>query len=102
MCSDGLTISNSVTLIDLDIAHPIVERWSDAQPIGYSILAGPNNVHQSLEFRRIVITDKGHGYGRAAVRFVKQLAFEQYRAHRLWFDVRAYNQRASCTNRKAL
>jgi RimJ/RimL family protein N-acetyltransferase len=82
------------TLADADFAHRIVERRSDAQPIGYIILAGLKNVHQSLEFRRLVITDKGHGYGRAAVRFVKQLAFEQYRVHRLWLDVRANNQRA--------
>jgi RimJ/RimL family protein N-acetyltransferase len=47
-----------------------------------------------VEFRRLVITNKGHGFGRAAVRFVKQLAFEQYHAHRLWLDVRAHNRRA--------
>jgi len=81
-------------LTDTDFAHLIVERHSDAQPIGYLILVGLKNVHQSLEFRRIVITDKGHGYGRATIRFVKQLAFEQYHAHRLWLDVRAHNRRA--------
>jgi diamine N-acetyltransferase len=81
-------------LTDPDFAHRIVERRSDAQPIGYIILAELNNPHQSLEFRRLVITDKGHGYGRAAVHFVKQLAFEQYRVHRLWLDVRAHNRRA--------
>jgi diamine N-acetyltransferase len=81
-------------LTDPDFAHCIVERRSDAQPIGYIILAGLKNPHQSLEFRRLVITDKGHGYGRAAVRLVKQLAFEQYRVHRLWLDVRAHNRRA--------
>jgi len=81
-------------LTDLDVAHRIVERRSDAQPIGYIILAGLKNVHQSLDFRRLVITDKGHGYGRAAVRFVKLVAFEQYRVRRLWLDVRAHNQRA--------
>jgi diamine N-acetyltransferase len=81
-------------LSDSDFAHRIIERRGDAQPIGYIILAGLKNVHQSLEFRRLVITDKGHGYGRAAVRFVKQVAFEQYHVHRLWLDVRAHNRRA--------
>ena len=81
-------------LTNPDLAHLIVEQRSDAQPIGYLILAGLKNPHQSVEFRRLVITDKGHGYGRAAIRFVKQLAFEQYRAHRLWLDVRDHNQRA--------
>ena len=82
------------TLTDPDLAHLIAERHRDAQPIGYLILVGLKNVHQSLEFRRIVITDKGQGYGRATIRFVKQLAFEQYHAHRLWLDVRAHNRRA--------
>ena len=81
-------------LSDSDFAHCIVERRSDGQPVGYIILAGLKNVHQSLEFRRLVITDKGHGYGRAAVCLVKQLAFEQYCVHRLWLDVRAHNRRA--------
>jgi diamine N-acetyltransferase len=81
-------------LSDSDFAHRIVQRWSDGLPIGYIILAGLKNVHQSLEFRRLVITDNGHVYGRAAVRFVKQLAFEQYCVHRLWLDVRAHNRRA--------
>jgi RimJ/RimL family protein N-acetyltransferase len=83
-----------VALTDSDFAHCIVERRSDGQSLGYIILAGLKNVHQSLEFRRLVITDKGHGFGRAAVRFVKQLAFEQYHVHRLWLDVRAHNRRA--------
>jgi RimJ/RimL family protein N-acetyltransferase len=60
----------------------------------FIILVGLNNPHQSLEFRRLLITDKGHGYGRATLRIVKQLAFEQYRVHRLWLDVRAHNRRA--------
>jgi RimJ/RimL family protein N-acetyltransferase len=85
---------HAAALSDSDFAHRIVERRSDGQPIGYIILAGVKNPHQSLEFRRLLITDKGHGYGRAAVRVVKQLAFEQYRVHRLWLDVRAHNRRA--------
>lgn len=81
-------------LTDSDFAHCIVERRSDGKPVGYIILAGLKSPHQSLEFRRLLITDKGHGYGRAAVRFVKQVAFNQYRVHRLWLDVRAHNRRA--------
>src|SRR5689334_17442248 len=58
-------------LSDSDFAHCIVERRRAAQPSGHIILAGLKKPHQSLEFRRLVITDKGHGYGRAAVRLVK-------------------------------
>lgn len=47
-----------------------------------------------LEFRRIVISDKGHGFGRETLKLVKKIAFEQLNAHRLWLDVRYKNQKA--------
>ena len=49
---------------------------------------------QSLEFRRIVITDKGKGYGRESLRLIKKMAFEELSAHRLWLDVKDHNLRA--------
>jgi RimJ/RimL family protein N-acetyltransferase len=42
----------------------------------------------------VVVAEKGVGYGRAAVRAVARLAFEELRAHRLWLDVKAQNARA--------
>lgn len=62
--------------------------------IGYIILAGLLDSNQSIEFRRIVITEKGRGYGKATVEIVKKLAFETYHAHRLWLDVKIQNHRA--------
>ena len=82
------------SLDDADFLHLIVERTSDQEPVGYVILAGMENQNQSIEFRRIVITQKGIGYGRAALKAVKELAFEQYQAHRLWLDVRVFNESA--------
>ena len=82
------------SLDDEDLLHLIVERTSDQEPVGYIILAGIENQNQSIEFRRIVITQKGVGYGRAALKAVKALAFEKYQAHRLWLDVREFNERA--------
>ncbi len=82
------------SLDDHDLLHLIVERTSDKERVGYIILAGMENQNQSLEFRRIVITEKGVGYGRAALKAVKELAFNKYQAHRLWLDVREFNQRA--------
>ena len=81
-------------LTDPDLGHFIIERAADHQAVGYLILAGLCDADESVEFRRIVITHKDCGYGRAALRAVKALAFEHYRAHRLWLDVREYNQRA--------
>lgn len=77
-----------------DLLHLIVERMSDNQPVGYIILAGIENQNQSIEFRRIVITEKSAGYGRAVLKAVKKLAFEENQAHRLWLDVREFNQKA--------
>ena len=76
---------------DNNIAHLVV--WSETR-IGYVILAGLLDANQSIEFRRIVITDKGKGYGKQTVEIIKKLAFETYNAHRLWLDVKVQNHRA--------
>jgi diamine N-acetyltransferase len=77
-----------------DLLHLIVERYDDNKSIGYIILAGLEQPHQSIEFRRIVITDKGKGYGRQSLELVKRMAFEELSAHRLWLDVKEHNLRA--------
>lgn len=41
-----------------------------------------------------MVTEKGKGYGKEALRLVKQLAFEELGAHRLWLDVKKQNVRA--------
>lgn len=81
-------------LSNKDLLHLIVERCDDHKPVGYIILAGLEQPHQSIEFRRIVITDKGKGYGKEALRLIKKMAFEELSAHRLWLDVKAHNLRA--------
>jgi len=77
-----------------ECAHRSVEDSATGQAVGYAILLGLGSPHRAVEFRRLVITDKGRGYGRAAVRAVKRLAFEELGAHRLWLDVMEQNQRA--------
>ena len=76
---------------DPDLAHLIAQR---ERRIGYVILAGLLDPNQNIEFRRIVITEKGFGYGKATVRLVKEFAFQTHKAHRLWLDVKAQNHRA--------
>jgi diamine N-acetyltransferase len=78
-------------LSDPDLAHLIVKVETK---VGYVILAGLLDPNQSIEFRRIVITEKGWGYGKATVGLVKELVFETYKAHRLWLDVKEKNHRA--------
>lgn len=62
---------------DKDIAHCIVETKGCS--VGYLILAGLANPDASIELRRLVIVDKGRGYGRAVVRLVKDLPRALYR-----------------------
>jgi RimJ/RimL family protein N-acetyltransferase len=77
-----------------DLAHIVIESKDDSAVIGFLLLAGRENAHQSIEFRRIVIADKGKGYGKEALKLVKQVVFEQWKAHRLWLDVFEDNHRA--------
>lgn len=77
-----------------DILHLIVEDNTASKPVGYVIMAGIENINRSIEFRRIVICDKGRGFGRETLRLIKKIAFGQLNAHRLWLDVRYKNQKA--------
>ena len=77
-----------------DLSHLLIENPGDGSRVGYIILAGLADPNQSIEFRRIVVTEKGRGYGKEALRLVKKLAFEELKAHRLWLDVREHNVRA--------
>ena len=77
-----------------DLAHLVVESIEDERPVGYVIMAGLLDGNRSVEFRRVVITEKGRGYGREVLRAVKRMAFEELKAHRLWLDVREKNERA--------
>ena len=81
-------------LLDGDQRHFIVTDIQTKRAVGFVILAGLNNRHDAIEFRRLVITDKGQGYGRLAIRAVKAYAFEQQQAHRLWIDVFDFNELA--------
>jgi len=75
-----------------DIRHLIVEHQGNK--VGYMIMAGFTKSSRSIELRRLVVVKKGKGFGRAALKLAKLLAFEQSGAHRLWLDVVDYNSRA--------
>jgi RimJ/RimL family protein N-acetyltransferase len=84
---------HAIALGDPDIAHRIAEDQAQ-NPVGFVILAGLTNPDWNIEFRRIVVTRKGTGYGRSTVRAVKELVFNDPQAHRLWLDVKVQNARA--------
>jgi diamine N-acetyltransferase len=87
-------------LDDPNIEHLIIASKPNSHPIGFVILAGLQGEHRSIEFMRIVVTDKGKGYGRAAVRAIKRHAFDTLSAHRLWLDVKEHNTRARAVYEK--
>ena len=75
-----------------DAAHFIVE--AAGQRVGFVIVLGLENQDRSLLIQRLVITDKGRGYGRASLTEIVRLSFEQWGAHRLGLDVVGHNPRA--------
>ena len=83
---------HAAAIEDANIAH--LKIVLEDEIIGYVILIGLNNSDRSIEFRRIVVAKKGYGYGRQAIRLVKKMVFNEFKAHRLWLDVMAHNQKA--------
>lgn len=49
---------------------------------------------KSIEFRRIVISEKGLGYGKDSIKLIKKICFEKYKADKIWLDVYSDNERA--------
>lgn len=77
-----------------DFRHFIVEAGPGLEAGGFLILIGCRNPHQSIELKRMVVRDKGQGFGRAALRVAKKVAFDDLGAHRFWLDVKKRNSRA--------
>ncbi len=89
-------------LSDPNIAHLTVEaNAAAATSVGYLIMVGLQDPDHSIQLRRIIITEKGKGFGKQAISLVKALAFDQYQAHRLWLDVKPFNARARTIYRAA-
>ncbi len=85
---------HAATLEHPDTRHLIVESLATGRAVGYVILTGLADPRHGVELRRIVVTDKGRGYGRDTLRRIKTMALGELRTHRLWLDVRANNPRA--------
>lgn len=79
-------------IADAGVAHWIVEDPERGATVGFIILRGLGT--EVLELRRIAVSEKGRGYGTAALRRVKEAAFGELAARRLWLDVYDFNDRA--------
>lgn len=77
-----------------DFRHFIIECGPDLEAGGFLILIGCRNQHQSIELKRMVVRDKHQGFGRAALRVAKKIAFDDLGAHRFWLDIKKRNLRA--------
>jgi diamine N-acetyltransferase len=78
--------------------HLIAE--ADGRAVGFALL----RLHpegRAVELRRIAVTEKGRGYGRATLALAIRAAFEEHGAHRLWLDVKPHNERARSLYRSA-
>lgn len=67
--------------------------WSDRQLIGFVILVLERDA-RSVEFRRIVVSKPGFGYGTRVVRIVDQICRGEFGRARVWLDVFETNHRA--------
>ncbi|WP_244297153.1 GNAT family N-acetyltransferase [Brevibacillus antibioticus] len=76
--------------------HPPYDcrKKETGHPVGYVIIAGLTNPHQSIELMCITIAVKGEGNGRNILRQIKHSAFIEQKAPRLWLDVKEMNDRS--------
>ena len=85
---------HQVALGNPNVLHLLALDKRDNRLIGFAILTGLPNPNYRIELKRLVITDKGKGYGKGTLSLIKSLTFGQLGAHRLWLDVRSNNPRA--------
>ncbi len=92
---DSWSIDQHVAAINYEtMKHVILECFNTSEKVGYMILNEIDNPHGSIYLKRIVIDQKGKGYGREALQLLKKWCFEEQNAHRLYLDVKEYNKRA--------
>jgi RimJ/RimL family protein N-acetyltransferase len=79
-------------LIDPTQRHLVIEAGGRA--VGFVILAGLDGVNPVVEFRRVVVAEKGRGIGQATVALVVQYSFTELGAREVWLDFVEHNARA--------
>lgn len=63
----------------------VFKAKDDAGIVGYA-LARLDWKSERFELRRIVIADKGLGYGEESIKAIIKYAFEEFQANRFWLD----------------
>lgn len=67
--------------------------WRGGRHIGFLIMVLDSDA-RSIEFRRIVVTEPGRGYGKKVVSMVDEICRDELRRDRVWLDVFETNERA--------
>lgn len=83
-----------LALIQNEHVNHLVIKSEAEEILGFIILSGITDINKNIEFRRIVIDQKGKGYGRTAIKMMKKYCFEDLKCNRLWLDVIETNNRA--------
>ena len=65
---------------------------NESKIIGFIILNLEED-GKSVEFRRIVINEKGKGFGMMAIKYLDYIVKEEYISNRIWLDVYSHNKR---------
>ncbi len=82
------------TLDSPSTVHFIVERKDTGAAVGFLVAAGRNSPDHEQYWRRVIINERGQGFGKEAMALLLEWAFEKAGAHRGWLDCKDYNDRA--------
>ena len=72
------------------IASPSVDHLlitAAGEPAGYAIYLDLDHPFGSLQLKRIVVSRRGEGIGRAAIALLVERGFREHGAHRIWLDM---------------
>lgn len=72
----------------------LIAQTDEGKRVGYIILDNLEGKHKNIEIKRVIVTEKGKGYGRILLKAIKHLVFTKFKCHRLWLDVLDFNLRA--------
>lgn len=78
---------------DPDFLQAIIQKH-DGDPIGLLIFRDMTQGETQVQLKRIIITEKGKGYGKESLYLVQKLAFVKWRTQKLYLGTRAENIRA--------
>jgi RimJ/RimL family protein N-acetyltransferase len=89
-----------VGLLDEDMRYLVLED-DEGEACGFAVLAGLKGENDAVEVRRIAVSRPGEGLGRLFLERIKELAFGELGANRLWLDLFEGNDRARAAYRAA-